>query len=136
MDYLPVAKQTTWLRSICQEVSKACIGWQNHVGCYTKKKKNEKLKPYESMEIYELLEINEFLEIRESFEIHESLESQKSLEIHESLQPIFRLIESFIRFIQIHESDSDSRNTRGHLIAGEFVFGSILSSPVHDDVAL
>ena len=36
-----------------QEVSKACIGWHDYVGCYAKKKNNEKVKVYESLEIYD-----------------------------------------------------------------------------------
>ena len=95
---LPVAKQTIRLRGTCQEVSKACIGWHDHVGCYAKKNNNEKLKLYESVEMYESLEIRESLEIYESFETHAFL------------QPIFRFVESFQAFIQVHEYESNLIN--------------------------
>ena len=58
MDRHPVAKQTIRLCGTFQEVSKACIGCHDHVGCYAKKKNNKKLKIYNSLEIYESLEIH------------------------------------------------------------------------------
>ena len=44
MECLPVAKQTIWLRGRFQDVSKACLGWHDHLGCYAKKKNSKKLK--------------------------------------------------------------------------------------------
>ena len=65
-------KQTICLRDTCQEVSKASIDWRDHLGCYVKKKNNEKLKFYESLEMYEYFKIHEYLDNREYFEIYES----------------------------------------------------------------
>ena len=43
------------------QVSKAYIGWHDHVGCYAKNKNNKKLKLYAFLEIYESFEIQEYL---------------------------------------------------------------------------
>ena len=71
--------QTTRLRGTCQEVSKACVGWHDHVGCYAKKKNNENL--YDSLEMYESLEIHGSFEIYTSFEMHDFFE------VHQPLNP-------------------------------------------------
>ena len=43
--------------------------------------------------------------------LDDSLEARESFEIYESFQPKFRFVESFQRFIQIHESESDTPQT-------------------------
>ena len=69
-----VAKQRIRLCCTCQEVSKVCISWHNHISCYAKKKNNNKL--YEAWQIYESLEIRKSFEIYESYEIYEFFETR------------------------------------------------------------
>ena len=68
MDRPPVAKQTIRLRGTFQEVSKASIGWHDHVGCYAKKMSKKVKVFFGYLEIYECQEIHGSLEILESFE--------------------------------------------------------------------
>ena len=90
---MPVVENKPWM-----EVSKACIGWHDHVGCYATKKHNKKLK------IYEFLDIYESLKIRRSFEMtHESFELHKSSNIHESFESC-----ECLRFMNLSNRDSDS----------------------------
>ena len=53
----PRSKLIILLRSTFQEVSKACIDWHDHVGCYAKKKNNKTHKLYDFLGFQESLEI-------------------------------------------------------------------------------